>query len=119
MAVVRIKADKRWFRRAANAVEDRVGSALAKKGLARELRAAGDRPGKMAEITGAEAELLAEVLPTDERATSALAAARDSESRDRTAIRRRSDVDEGCAKRGGVCDCDGRLCSVDHWRLGR
>lgn len=88
MAVVRIKADKRWFRRAANAVEDRVGREAAKKGLARELRAAGDRPGKMAEITAREAELLADVMPDDERATTALAAARDSASRDATARRR-------------------------------
>lgn len=76
MAIGRFKAEKAWFRRAALEVKDHPR-------LARELTRAADRPGRIAEITGGEARVLAERRPTDPIVTDVIHAVLASEERDR------------------------------------
>lgn len=77
MAVTRIKADKRWFRRAAARVKDDCPR------LARELERAADRPGKTAELQAYEARVLVQHMPLDERARTALERLEVSEANER------------------------------------
>lgn len=75
MAIGRFKATRAWFRRVALDVQDHPR-------LARELMRAADRPGKIAEITGGEARVLAERRPNDPIVTDVIHAVLASEERD-------------------------------------
>ena len=92
MAVSRIKADQRWFKQAAAAVEPTAPKA------ARELLRAVDRPGRMAELSSEEVEALALAMPDDDLVATALTDVRESLVRERNrtaALRARLDLRRG------------------------
>jgi len=82
MAVARITAPKRWFRKAAGVLED---APRAK----RELLRAVDRHGLTAELTADEVRMLAERLSKDPRAQQALENLEAAEQREKNRPRAR------------------------------
>lgn len=72
MAISTIKADRRWFRRAARLFDSEPK-------IARELMKAYDRPNLTASFTAAQTRSLAEAMPDDPRVVEALEAVKRAE----------------------------------------
>lgn len=81
MAVARIKADSRWFRRVARLTADQPR-------LSRELLRAVERPGHTAELTGSEVRVLALRLPADQHVEDAMDTVLTAEAAEREGAQR-------------------------------